>query len=227
LPDERRARAGCGVRVPEGPFGEFPKYYSAREAREVIEIDTVTHRRDPIYHTIIPAEMEHLLLGALPREATILAHQQRTLPGVMDARLTLGGVCRYHLYVKLKKKREGEPKNVIIGAFSSHYDIKQVVVDDDVDVHNPNEVQWAAATRFQADRDLVVISSAQGSMLDPSTTLNNRPGDEYQGSANMALDATKPVVYDERVSIPGEDEVDLEREVEAGVRPDWAKMFAE
>jgi 2,5-furandicarboxylate decarboxylase 1 len=194
----------------------------------VIQIDTVTHRRDPIYHTIIPAEMEQLLLGALPREATILAHQPRTLPGVMDARLAPGGVCRYNLYVKLKKKREGEPKNVIIGAFSFHYDIKQVVVDDDVDVHNPTEVEWAAATRFRTDRDLVVISSAQGSMLDPSTTLNNRPGDEYQGvSANMALDATKPVIYDERVSIPGEDEVDLEREVDAGARPDWAKMFAE
>ena len=68
------------VRVPEGPFGEFPKYYSAREAREVIEIDTVTHRRDPIYHTIIPAEMEHLPLGAVMCEPIILAHQQRTFP---------------------------------------------------------------------------------------------------------------------------------------------------
>jgi len=221
------------VRVREGPFGEFPKYYSAREAREVIEIDTVTHRRDPIYHTIIPAEMEHLPLGALPREATILKHQQRMLPGVMDAHLAQGCVCRYHLYVKLKKKREGEPKNVIIGAFSSHYDIKQVViVDDGVDVHNPTEVELGAATRFQADRDLVVISSAQGSLLDSSTTLNNRPDDEYQGvSANVALDATKPVVCDKhvftRVSGPGEDEVDLEREVDSGARPDWAKILAE
>src|SRR5258706_10478366 len=60
-----------GVREPEGPFGEFPKYYSAREDREVIVIDAVTHRRDPIFHTIIPAEMEHLLLGAIPREATL------------------------------------------------------------------------------------------------------------------------------------------------------------
>lgn len=222
-----------GVRELEGPFGEFPKYYSAREAREVIEIDIVTHRRDPIYHTIIPAEMEHLLLGAVPREATILAHLQRTFPGVLDAHLALGGVCRYHLYVKLKKKREGEPKNVIMGAFASHYDVKQVVVvDDDVDVHNPTEVEWAVATRFQADRDLVVISGAQGSILDPSTTLGAPPGDEHQGvSAKMGLDATKPVVYEEhvftRVRIPGEDQVDLEREVDSGARPDWAKILAE
>jgi 2,5-furandicarboxylate decarboxylase 1 len=222
-----------GVREPEGPFGEFPKYYSAREAREVIEIDRVTHRPDPIYHTIIPAEMEHLLLGAIPREATILSHLQRTFPGVTDVHLALGGVCRYHLYVKLKKRREGEPKNVILGAFGAHYDIKQVVVvDEDVDVHNPAEVEWAVATRFQADRDLVVISGAQGSILDPSTTVHAPPGAENQGiSAKMGLDATRPVAYEghvfTRVRIPGEDDVDLGREVDAAATPDWSRILHE
>ncbi|MFL6674808.1 MAG: UbiD family decarboxylase, partial [Massilia sp.] len=70
------------VREPEGPFGEFPKYYSAQENREVIAVDAVTTRTNPIYHTIVPAEMEHLLLGAIPREATMLAHLQRSFPGV-------------------------------------------------------------------------------------------------------------------------------------------------
>jgi 2,5-furandicarboxylate decarboxylase 1 len=222
-----------GVREPEGPFGEFPKYYSAREAREVIEIDRVTHRSDPIFHTIIPAEMEHLLLGAIPREATILSHLQRTFPGVTDVHLALGGVCRYHLHVKLKKRREGEPKNVILGAFGAHYDIKQVVVvDEDVDVHDPAEVEWAVATRFQADRDLVVVSGAQGSILDPSTTVYAPPGLENQGiSAKMGLDATKPVAYEghvfTRVRIPGEDDVDLGREVDAAAAPDWSRILSE
>lgn len=211
-----------GVREPEGPFGEFPKYYSAREDREVIAIDAVTHRRDPLFHTIVPAEMEHLLLGAIPREATLLAHLQRSFPGVLDVHLSVGGVCRYHLFVKMKKRREGEPKNVILGAFGGHYDIKQViVVDDDVDVHNPAEVEWAVATRFQADRDLVVISGAQGSVLDPSTTVQAgghgvvTPVAHLQGiSAKMGLDATRPVQYTghvfTRVRIPGEKDVDVE-----------------
>jgi 2,5-furandicarboxylate decarboxylase 1 len=222
-----------GVREPEGPFGEFPKYYSAQEAREVIEIDAITHRRDPVYHTIVPAEMEHLLLGAIPREATLLAHLQRTFPGVLDVHLALGGVCRYHLHVKLRKMREGEPKNVILGAFGAHYDIKQViVVDEDVDVHVPAEVEWAVATRFQADRDLVVISGAQGSILDPSTTVNAPPGAQYQGiSAKMGLDATRPVAYEghvfTRVRIPGEAEVDLAREVDALAAPDWGRILHE
>jgi 2,5-furandicarboxylate decarboxylase 1 len=212
------------VREPEGPFGEFPKYYSAREEREVIVIDAVTHRRDPIFHTIVPAEMEHLLLGAIPREATLLSHLQRSFPNVTDVHLSVGGVARYHLHVQLKKTREGQAKNVILGAFAGHYDVKQViVVDEDVNVHDPLEVEWAVATRFQADRDLVVISGAQGSALDPSTTVafpGNKPAPEWQGyGAKMGLDATKPLSSSEhvftRVRIPGEREVDLNTAIAA------------
>jgi 2,5-furandicarboxylate decarboxylase 1 len=210
------------VREPEGPFGEFPKYYSSREAREVIEVTAITHVTKPIFHTIVPAEMEHLLLGAIPREATLLSHLQRSHPGVTDVELSVGGVCRYHLWIQFEKKREGEAKNVILCAFGAHYDIKQVVVvDTDVNVHDPAEVEWAVATRFQASRDLVLIHGAQGSILDPSTTVD-QPVDAppyLQGiSSKMGLDATRPVHYAEhtftRVRIPGEDSVDLEHLVQ-------------
>jgi 2,5-furandicarboxylate decarboxylase 1 len=222
------------VREAEGPFGEFPKYYSAREEREVIVVGAVTHRRNPVFHTIVPAEMEHLLLGSIPREATLLAHLQRSFPAVLDVHLSIGGVGRYHLFVKFGKRREGEPKNVILCAFGAHYDIKQViVVDDDVDVHDPLQVEWAVATRFQADRDLVVIAGAQGSVLDPSTTVgkdgpNGEPPPPHQQgiSAKMGLDATKPVAYHghvfTKVRIPGEAEIDLDQEVVPGATVDWA-----
>lgn len=220
------------VREEEGPFGEFPKYYSAREAREVIQVDAITHRRDPIYHTIIPAEMEHLLLGSIPREATLLSILQRSHPDVRDVHLSIGGVGRYHLFVKMHKRNEGQPKNVILAAFGAHYDIKQViVVDEDVDVHDPQQVEWAVATRFQADRDLVVISGAQGSALDPSTTLTRpakdgvQPPHEQGISAKMGLDATRPVVYHEhvftKVRVPGEDTVNPERDLASDARADF------
>lgn len=222
-----------GVREPEGPFGEFPKYYSAREQREVIQVDALTHRRSPIYHTIVPAEMEHLLLGSIPREATLLSHLQRSFPNVLDVHLSIGGVGRYHLFVKIRKSHEGQPKNVICAAFGAHYDIKQViVVDDDVEVHDPAQVEWAVATRFQADRDLVVIAGAQGSVLDPSTTVGQEFGEgtappaHLQGlGAKMGLDATRPVVYHEhvftKVRVPGEDEVDLAAEIDSAARIDF------
>ena len=215
------ARVLANVRELEGPFGEFPRTYSPAGQHHVIAVDRVTHRKNPIFHTIIPAELEHLMLGAIPREATILGLLQRSFPNVLDAHLARGGTCRYHLYVKLKKRRESEAKNVIMAAFGAHFDVKQViVVDDDVDVHNPTEVEWAVATRFQADRDLLVVSGAQGSPLDPSTTLTGRLDGT---SAKMGLDATRPLTYAghtfTRVRIPGEETIDLAKVINANPQP--------
>jgi 2,5-furandicarboxylate decarboxylase 1 len=201
------------VREPEGPFGEFPKYYGPRTDKPVIEVNAVTTRRRPIFHTILGGGLEHLLLGSIPREATLLAHLKRSFPSVQNLHLSLGGVGRYHLYVQLSGYQPGEPKNVIAAAFGAHYDVKHVtVVDADVNIHDPEEVEWAVATRFQADRDLVVIEGAQGSKLDPSTA-------DGVG-AKMGLDATiapgsDPFRY-ERTRIPGESAVDLDRDIGQG-----------
>jgi 2,5-furandicarboxylate decarboxylase 1 len=217
---EGRLRAG--VREPEGPFGEFPQYYGPRADRHVLEVDTVTHRRDPIFHTIVGGGGEHLLLGGIPREASFLAQLQALFPGVRDLHLSRGGTCRYHLAVQLEKTAEGQARNVVLGALALHYDVKHVtVVDTDVDVHDPAEVEWAVATRFQADRDLVVVPGAQGSKLDPST-------DDGVG-AKMGLDATVPLAADPmtftRIGVPGAREVDLDATVSAAP-PTWRDAIA-
>jgi len=206
------------VRELEGPFGEFPQYYGERAERHVMEIDAVTHRQDAIFHTIVGGGLEHLLLGAIPREASMLVHLQRSFPNVRDVHLAKGGVCRYHLYVQIRKRQEGEAKNIMLGAFAGHYDVKQViVVDEDVDIHNPDEVEWAVATRFQADRDLVIVPESQGSKLDPST--RNGVG------AKMGLDATKPLAANEmtfkRIRVPGEDDVDVKALLASPAPADW------
>lgn len=205
-------------RAPEGPFGEFPQYYGERAERHVATIDRITHRRDPLFHTIVGGANEHLLLGAIPREATLLGHLRRTFPGVQDVHLSMGGVGRYVLYVKLRKRQEGEAKNVIMGAFAGHYDVKHVVVvDEDVDIHNAREVEWAVATRAQADRDVVIVANSQGSKLDPSS----RDG----VGAKMGIDATVPLDAPPgkftRIRVPGEDEVDLDRVIETGAAAAW------
>ncbi|MDP6691511.1 MAG: UbiD family decarboxylase [Alphaproteobacteria bacterium] len=197
-----------GVAEPEGPFGEFPQYYGRRANRHVIEVDAITHRKAAIFHTIVGGGMEHLLLGGLPREATILEALQRHDPGVLDVHLSHGGICRYHLVVKIDKKQEGQAKNIMMGAFAAHYDIKQViVVDRDVNIHNGGAVEWAVATRFQADRDLLVVNNTQGSKLDPTTT-------EDGVGAKMGLDATIPLAADEFtftvIKVPGTGDVDLD-----------------
>ena len=146
---------------------------------------------------------------------------QRSFPSVRDVRLPRGGTCRYHLAVKIDKASQGEPKNIIMGAFGGHYDIKQVVVVDmDVDIDDPNEIEWAVATRFQADRDLVVVSGAQGSKLDPSSD---------QGiSAKMGIDATKPVATEpmefKRIHVKGIENVDLVRDLQDDSKTAFARI---
>ncbi|HTP81553.1 MAG TPA: UbiD family decarboxylase domain-containing protein, partial [Alphaproteobacteria bacterium] len=207
-------------RALEGPFGEFPQYYGERAERHVAQIDRITQRRDAIFHTIVGGANEHLLLGAIPREATLLGHLRRSFPNVVDVHLSMGGVGRYVLYVQLKKRQEGEAKNVIMGAFAGHYDIKHVVVvDEDVDIHDPREVEWAVATRSQADRDLVVVANSQGSKLDPSS----------QGGvgAKMGIDATVPLDAPPgkftRIRVPGEDTVDPAAVVDGEADGNWRR----
>jgi len=207
----------AGVREEEGPFGEFPQYYGERALRHVIQVDLVTHRTAPMYHTIVGGGLEHLLLGAVPREASFLSQLRASFSCVRDVHLSVGGTCRYHLAVQLEQPKPGEARNVIMAALGAHYDIKHVtVVDTDVDVHDPTQVEWAVATRFQADRDLIVVPGAQGSKLDPSTV-------DGVG-AKMGMDATVPADAAEgrftRIRVPGQDELDLEQLV-APAPSDW------
>ncbi len=194
------------VREMEGPFGEFPQYYSDPAKRHVMEITAITHRKDAIFHTIVGGGLEHQLLGAIPKEATLINNLRHNFPNVLDVHLSPGGVMRFHLYVKIKKRHEGEAKNVMMGAFAASFDLKHIiVVDDDVDIHNPTEVEWAVATRFQADRDLLVVPDSQNSKLDPTT----RDG----VGAKMGIDATKPLDAPEmtfkRIRVPGEETIDV------------------
>ena len=194
------------VREVEGPFGEYPKYYGPASPKPVVEVTAVTTRRSPIYQTIVPASMEHLLLGSLPREGGMLRVIRGAVPNTIGVHLTPGGTCRYHAVVAIDKRNEGEAKNAMFAAFASSQEVKRVVVvDKDVDIFDPIDVEWAIATRFQAGRDLVVVERALGNKLDPSS--DDGLGDK------MGLDATVPWGADpfryEKIRIPGQDDIDL------------------
>lgn len=188
------------LRVLEGPFGEFPKYYTGQGLLPYIQVKCITHRRNPIYKFANPSGAESLILGAVPREASILERLQLNFPNVLNVRLPAGGRGRFHLVVKVKKRQVGEGKNIIAAAFGCHYDIKQViVVDEDIDIDSPEEVEWAVATRFQADRDLVVLHRSLGSKLDPTASRRGL-------SSKLGMDATAYVDEEERfyvARVPG------------------------
>lgn len=195
------------VREPEGPFGEFPKYYGPRSDKEVLQVTAITHRNAPIFHTIIPAGYEHLLLGGIPREASLFQTVRQAVPTVRAVHMTPGGTCRYHAAISIKKTVEGQGKNAVFAALANSFDIKHVfVVDEGVDIFDPEEVEWALATRFQAERDLIVVHGAEGSKLDPSA--------DNGVSSKMGFDCTVPLNSEPfkylRVRIPGYDEIELE-----------------
>jgi UbiD family decarboxylase len=171
--------------VSEGPFVDITGTYDTVRTQPLVRIEKVYHKNDPLMHLLLPGGYEHYLLMGLPRESTILKSVSQVVPRVNGVRLTEGGCCWLHGVVSITKQREGDGKNAIMAAFSGHPSMKKVVVvDSDIDIYNNEEVEWALATRFQADRDLVVVSGARGSTLDPSS----------DGlTTKMGLDATKPL----------------------------------
>lgn len=194
------------VREVEGPFGEYPKYYGPASPKPIIELTAMTTRKNPIYQTIVPATMEHLLLGAIPREGGMLQVIKGAVPNACAVHLTPGGTCRYHAVVSIDKQHEGEAKNAMFAAFASSQEVKGVVVvDKDVDIFDPVDVEWAIATRCQAGRDVFIVERALGNKLDPSS--DNGISDK------MGIDATVPLGADplrfERIQIPGEGQLKL------------------
>jgi UbiD family decarboxylase len=169
----------------EGPFVDITGTYDTVRTQPLVRIEKVYHKNDPLMYLLLPGGYEHYLLMGLPREPTILKSVSQVVPRVNGARLTEGGCCWLHGVVSITKQREGDGKNAIMAAFSGHPSMKRVVVvDADIDIYNDEEVEWALATRFQADKDLVVVSGARGSTLDPSS----------DGlTTKIGLDATKPL----------------------------------
>lgn len=173
----------------EGPFIDLTETWDVVRQQPVIEIDCITHRRSPIYHALLPGGLEHKLLMGLPREPTVF----QAVAQVADCRtvyITPGGMSWLHAVVQIEKHGPDDGRRAIEAAFRGHSSLKHVVVvDEDVDPFDPAAVEWAIATRFQADRDLLIWPDQPSSSLDPSAKLV--PGQKAR-SAKMGLDATIP-----------------------------------
>ena len=153
----------------EGPFVDITGTYDFERQQPVIEIDKIWTCKNPVFHLLLPGGYEHFMLMGLPREPMILKTVRQAVPRVKNVRLTEGGCCWLNGVVSIKKNKEGDGVNAILAAFTGHPSMKSVIiVDDDVDIFNDREVEWAVATRMQADR-IVKIPGAAGSSLDPSS----------------------------------------------------------
>lgn len=176
-------------RSSEGPFMDLTETMDITREQPVIVIDLITHRRDPIYHALLPGGMEHKTLMGMPKEPTIFDEVNKVVrcTGVL---ITPGGTSWLHAVVQIDKQGPEDGRLAIEAAFRGHGSLKHVwVVDQDVDIHDPAQIEWAMATRFQADRDLIVYENQPGSSLDPSG--QHVPGKKSL-TAKMGLDCTVP-----------------------------------
>lgn len=173
----------------EGPFMDLTETMDITRMQPIIEIDLMTHRRDPIYHVLLPGGLEHKLLMGMPKEPTIFTAVNE-VARCTGATITPGGTSWLHAVVQIDKQGPDDGRLAIEAAFRGHGSLKHVwIVDTDVDIYDPAQVEWAVATRFQADRDLYVYANQPGSSLDPSG--DHTPGQKSR-TAKMGLDCTIP-----------------------------------
>lgn len=157
---------GCEV-ADEGPFVDITGTYDPVRRQPVVEFTRMYCKEDPIYHGILPAGDEHKLLMGAPYEPKIY-RAVGEVTGVRDVLLTKGGAGYLHAVVQIRKRTEGDGKNAIMAAFAAHTSLKHIViVDEDIDITDPLDVEYAIATRVRGDTDVMVISGVRGSSLDP------------------------------------------------------------
>ncbi|MGE5818052.1 MAG: UbiD family decarboxylase [Deltaproteobacteria bacterium] len=195
-----------GERVADGPYGEYPGCYSEAKQAPVVKVTAITMRHNPIWQTALtgmPVTENHTLIE-YGNAAVVYREVKKIVPEVKAINLTPGGTFRHHVVVSIKKRAENEGRNVILGLLSLGIGLKQViVVDDDIDPFDPMQVDWALATRMQADKDVIVIPRIACSTLDPSVP-------EPRVTAGLGIDGTAPMKDRwrfEKVEIPGVDKV--------------------
>jgi UbiD family decarboxylase len=187
---------------------EMLRTYDFKRKQPVFELEKISFRDDAIYHDILPGYAEHRLLMGLPVEAKMYEYVKNVVPTTQTVHLTDGGCNWLAAIIQIRKRLEGEPKNALFAAFASHPSLKMAtVVDDDIDPTDAIAVEYAIATRCQADKSMIVIPNAKGSSLDPSSDQTNLL------TTKVGIDATasllKPKERFEIAKIPGEDKVSL------------------
>ncbi len=195
-------------RTQEEWMVEMLRTYDFKRKQPVFELERIRFRDNAIYHDILPGYTEHRLLMGLPVEAKMFDYIKNVVPTTQAVHLTDGGSNWLVAVIQIKKRLEGEPKNALMAAFSAHPSLKMAtVVDDDIDPTNPVAVEYAIATRCQADKDFIIMPNTKGSSLDPSSDQTNLL------TTKVGIDATASLLKAkegfEIAKIPGQEKTKL------------------
>ncbi|MFH1587648.1 MAG: UbiD family decarboxylase [Candidatus Diapherotrites archaeon] len=200
-------------RVGEGPFVDITGTYDFPKREEpVFTVETITMRKDTLFHALLPGFSEHRLYMGMPREPTIY-NEVNNVCECKNVVLTPGGCGWLQAIVQIKKKNADDGKKAIEAAYKGHSSLKHVlVIDEDIDIYDRDQLEWAIATRFQANNDAVIEEYLKGSSVDPSGT--KIEGSDRQKTTRVGMDATIPADRENkdfaRPYIPGEEKIKLE-----------------
>lgn len=196
--------------IDEGPVSEFHGFYVNYGPGIGGTIRCITRRSDAIYQAILPGyASEHCLLGGIAIAATLCQALQRMIPAVRRVLITEGGMGRLHAVISMHRPRLGEGKRAVLLAMGQVNLLKLVtVVDDDIDIENPREVEWALAARFRGHEDLLVIPGVKADRCDPvhedltvakiGMVATTRPGDGEPLSRSELVRAPEQVLQQVR-----------------------------
>ena len=188
----------------EGPFGEYPLYYTGTGQQPVVKVQAITMREKPVYVGLFNASPEHLALGGLARTGFILTRVRDVVPNVTNVHLPLSGTARMHAYISMRKIADGEPHLAAFSLLAYNGATKHVwIVDEDIDVTNEAEVMWAMATRFQADKDMAMIKNSLGGWLNPPT-YSYRRDEKGSMETKLIFDCTRPMTgnFPQKAGVP-------------------------
>ncbi len=190
-----------GYVEPEGPFGEYMGYYGAIHMDPVFHCTAITMRRDVLHHTLLHGsafvldQTDSANISSMRVEADAMKILKATVrePVAVYLRSVSGGANT--LRVSIKQRSYGEAKQAIAALFGGIMRLKHVYVfDEDIDIHDDRQIDWAIGTRFQADQDLVMMTGMLGMTMDPS--LNGR-----RTGAKSGFDCTKPFGRDGQIPL--------------------------
>ena len=189
---------------------EMLQTYDHKRPQPVFELENLYFRNNPIFHDVLSGYSEHRLLMGMPIESKLNGEMKKSFAQTRQVSMTGGGCSWLHAVVQINKKSDSDPKKIIKKMFEAHRSLKQVtIVDEDIDPGNAESVEYAMATRFQADKNLVIITNVRGSSLDPSSN------QQKLQTAKMGIDATRPLGKRpegfELAKIPKIDKIKLEK----------------
>ncbi|MDI7260589.1 MAG: UbiD family decarboxylase [Thermodesulfobacteriota bacterium] len=168
----------------DGVLGESSGYYMGFPKSPTIQVTAVTCRKNALYHAIVPWSLEVDNLLYLVHGIDFIPKMKREIPAIQKVHFipkTFGA----HVVMSIDTDNKGEIRRALTLALFFTNVKKAIVVDVDVDPEDDQEVEWAIATRFQGDRDLILIPNLRGQPIDPSSK-------EGFLTTKLGIDATRP-----------------------------------